>query len=203
MGALRWRGFWAARVEVILLSWPLFQAGSRAGGSPSETSSGPTSRTRAEGCSAWPTRGPTLTSLNCELMGAGGGLRGLSALPSRSCPPVSVEPGGRPALRRCLPGLLRRSLAAASPRQSSGRRSVQDTELLSYVSDAFPDVTVHGKGGGVCLGLRWSPSLVQGPSCAVVRVWEAVGAQGVSLSSPGASGSCPSMGGQGFAAAGW
>lgn len=30
------------------------------------------------------------------------------------------------------------------------------------------------------LGLQWSPPLVQGPGCAFVRVWEAMGAQGVS-----------------------
>ena len=72
VGALGWRGFWAARVAVILLPRPLlFQVGSRAGGSPSEMNSGPTSRTRAAACSAWPTRGPTPTSLSCELMGAG------------------------------------------------------------------------------------------------------------------------------------
>ncbi|CAO2631036.1 hypothetical protein LEMLEM_LOCUS21124 [Lemmus lemmus] len=44
----------------------LFQVESPTGASLSKMSSAPTSPTRAVGCSAWPTRGPTPTSLSCE-----------------------------------------------------------------------------------------------------------------------------------------
>ena len=56
----------------------LFQVGSRTGESPSKMNSGPTSHTRAGVSSAWPTRGPTPISLNCESAGSCGWVLPLS-----------------------------------------------------------------------------------------------------------------------------
>lgn len=80
------RVFELGRIPRAALSWDLvilaakcpllLQGGSRTGESPSEMSSGPTSRTRAAVSSAWPTRGPTPTSLSCESMAVMGGARG-------------------------------------------------------------------------------------------------------------------------------
>lgn len=61
----------------------LFQVGSRTGENPSKMSSGPTSHTQAEASSAWPTRGPTPTSLSCEL--PGGYRLALGRKPCRLC----------------------------------------------------------------------------------------------------------------------
>lgn len=60
---------------------PASSSGESCWGKPSRDELRPTSRTRAAGCSAWPTPGPTLTSLTCELMGAGADSAG-----SQPCP---------------------------------------------------------------------------------------------------------------------